>query len=414
MSSLMPNTAPRTATRPPGRKTQLLRIGSELFAAKGYPNVSVAQIAAAAGVTAPAIYRHFPDKQAILGEAVLDAIHRLEEVTTPELTFDEFVIEMTSVTVARPDLAVLWRWGVMHLDAQWRGPIRERSRALLGRWTTGIRMLRPELDPEQARMMARVMASTVSSAIVRPGRLSSAKHASMLTDVVRRVMATQLPPAAPAPSQSDEIPEEARQDHSAAARGKAGANAGARGRREQLLGAASELFLARGYAAVGVDELGAAVGISGPSVYRHFPDKQAVLAAVCLRGVRRLSEQVETELGQLEGNDPGSRLRALVRAHTSVLLSSSDLVVAASIGSVELAGPAGQEARDFLRAHITRWSTALLQLDEDLSPAEAKVVVYAALTLANDLARGRSTRNRPHLEAEMSALMAAAVGLGPG
>jgi AcrR family transcriptional regulator len=414
MGSLMPNTAPRTTTRPPGRKTQLLRIGSELFAAKGYPNVSVAQIAAAAGVTAPAIYRHFPDKQAILGEAVLDAIHRLEEVTTPELTFDEFVIEMTSVTVGRPDLAVLWRWGVMHLAPEWRGPIRERSWTLLGRWTTGIRMLRPELDPEQARMLARVMASTVSSAMVRPGRLSSAKHANILTDVVRRVMATRLPPAAAAPIQRDGIQGGARGNHSAVRREKTDSCVEVGGRREQLLAAASELFLARGYAAVGVDELGAAVGISGPSVYRHFPDKQAILAAVCLRGVHRLSEQVETELGQLASNDPRNRLHALIRAHTSILLNSSDLVVAASIGSVELAGSAGQEARDFLRAHVTRWSTALLQLDEDLSPAEAKVVVYAALTLANDLARGRSTRNRPRLAAEMSALMASAVGLGPG
>ncbi|EFV15098.2 TetR/AcrR family transcriptional regulator [Segniliparus rugosus] len=415
MGSLMPNTAPRSATRPPGRKTQLLRLASELFAAKGYPNVSVAQIASAAGVTAPSIYRHFLDKQAILGEAVLDAIRSLEEVTTPELTFDEFVIEMTSVTVGRPDLAVLWRWGVLHLGPEWRATIRERSRALLDRWTTSIRMLRPELGPDEARMLARAMASAVSSAIVRPGRLSSTKHASALAGVVRRTVSAQLPPPVRrdgplAPVHVEELP--------------------VGGRREQLLGAASELFLARGFASVGVDELGAAVGISGPSVYRHFPDKQAVLAAVCLRGVRRLVGQVEAEFALLKNGGPAERLTALIRAHTSALLSSPDLVVAGSIGTVELAGPAGQEARDFLRAHVTCWTTALLQLDEmaalpangeaspvrgatggGLSPAEAKVIVYAALTLANDLARTKATRDRPNLEAEMTALMTCAVGL---
>ncbi|MGL6234572.1 MAG: TetR/AcrR family transcriptional regulator [Segniliparus sp.] len=400
----MPNTAPQNATRPPGRKAQLLRLASELFATKGYPNVSVAQIAASAGVTAPSIYRHFPDKQAILGEAVLDAIRCLEEVADPELTFGEFVTEMTSVTVMRPDLAVLWRWGVLHIGPQWQATIRGRSRALMDRWATRVRMLRPGIGPEEARLLAITMASAISSANVRPGRLSSTKHASVLAEVSRRIVSVALP-AGTGEARRDDHEDEAPQN-----------------RREQLLGAASRLFLARGFAAVGVDELGAAVGITGPSVYRHFPDKQAILAEVCLRGVRKLADQVDAEFARLKGDDPRSRLKALVRAHVSVLLSSPDLVVAGSIGSSELVGAAGQEARDFLRAHVAHWTTALLQLDEaeapparpasgSLSPAEAKVVVYAAITLANDLARTKSTRKRPNIEAEMQSLMAAVVGL---
>lgn len=392
----MRNAPLQNAVRPPGRKSQLLRLASELFAAKGYPNVSVAQIASAAGVTAPSIYRHFPDKQAILGEAVLDAIRCLEEVTTPELTFEEFVVEMTSVTVGRPDLAVLWRWGTIHLGPLWRAQIRERSKALLDRWTTGVRMLRPELGPDEAHLLARAMVSAASSAIVQPGRLSPAKHAGALGAVVRRIAAASFLPR----------PELAEPPRPATHEEQLAPN-----RREQLLGAASELFLARGFAAVGVNDLGAAVGISGPSVYRHFPDKQAILAAVCLRGIRRLAAQTEAELAQLESNDPASRLAALVRAHTSALLGSPDLVVAASLGSEELIWAAGPEARDFLRSSITRWTTPLLQLDEDLSPTEAKVVVYAALTLANDLARTKATRNRPGLASEMSTLMACAIGL---
>ncbi|RZL65112.1 MAG: TetR/AcrR family transcriptional regulator, partial [Rhodococcus sp. (in: high G+C Gram-positive bacteria)] len=48
-------------------------------------------------------------------------------------------------------------------------------------------------------------------------------------------------------------------------------------RRQQLLDAAASLFAERGFTSVRLEDLGAAVGISGPAVYRHFPNKEAVL-----------------------------------------------------------------------------------------------------------------------------------------
>ena len=51
-------------------------------------------------------------------------------------------------------------------------------------------------------------------------------------------------------------------------------------RRRELIAAAARLFAARGYYAVTVDDLGEALGISGPALYRHFPSKQALLVAV--------------------------------------------------------------------------------------------------------------------------------------
>ena len=48
-------------------------------------------------------------------------------------------------------------------------------------------------------------------------------------------------------------------------------------RRVRIAMAAAELFCAHGYHGVGIDDIAAAVGISGPAVYRHFPTKYAVL-----------------------------------------------------------------------------------------------------------------------------------------
>ena len=51
-------------------------------------------------------------------------------------------------------------------------------------------------------------------------------------------------------------------------------------RREVIVTAAADLFARSGYAAVGMDDIGAAAGVTGPAIYRHFDSKAAVLAAV--------------------------------------------------------------------------------------------------------------------------------------
>jgi AcrR family transcriptional regulator len=51
-------------------------------------------------------------------------------------------------------------------------------------------------------------------------------------------------------------------------------------RPEQVRTAALELFAAQGYRATTIDEIGARVGIRGPSVYKHFRSKQDLLVDV--------------------------------------------------------------------------------------------------------------------------------------
>src|ERR1700749_817134 len=48
-------------------------------------------------------------------------------------------------------------------------------------------------------------------------------------------------------------------------------------RRLQLLAAAERLFAERGVLAVRLEDIGAAAGVSGPAIYRHFPNKEPLL-----------------------------------------------------------------------------------------------------------------------------------------
>ena len=50
--------------------------------------------------------------------------------------------------------------------------------------------------------------------------------------------------------------------------------------KQKILDKALELFSARGYDCVSVGQIAAAVGIKAPSLYNHFPSKQAVFVAI--------------------------------------------------------------------------------------------------------------------------------------
>jgi AcrR family transcriptional regulator len=50
-----------------------------------------------------------------------------------------------------------------------------------------------------------------------------------------------------------------------------------RSRHETILVEAAKLFARNGFAGVSMDDIGATVGIAGPSVYNHFPAKTDVL-----------------------------------------------------------------------------------------------------------------------------------------
>jgi len=80
--------------------------------------------------------------------------------------------------------------------------------------------------------------------------------------------------------------------------------------RESILDAAEQLYYAKGYAAVGMDELRAAAGVSLKRVYALFPSKNDIIKAVLgrkhLEWERMLSDAVASV-----GHDAGARLLAV-------------------------------------------------------------------------------------------------------
>jgi AcrR family transcriptional regulator len=73
-------------------------------------------------------------------------------------------------------------------------------------------------------------------------------------------------------------------------------------RRRQLLDAAMEVFVARGYHAAAMDEIAERAGVSKPVLYQHFPGKQELYLALLDESVEALIEAVRTALTSTTDN----------------------------------------------------------------------------------------------------------------
>ena len=94
------------------RRRQLLDLAAPLMATRGFHGMSVGDLGAAAGVTAPALYRHFPSKQALLGALLTDISERLLQggeacvaaSSGPQDALERLVRWQVAFATSRPDL----------------------------------------------------------------------------------------------------------------------------------------------------------------------------------------------------------------------------------------------------------------------------------------------------------------------
>ena len=77
--------------------------------------------------------------------------------------------------------------------------------------------------------------------------------------------------------------------------------------RRRLLETASRLFQKHGYENVSIRSIAQNVGCSQMAMYRHFPDKEALIRHLCTELYRQFTVRVRTRFTHL--NDPKERLR---------------------------------------------------------------------------------------------------------
>ncbi len=152
-------------------------------------------------------------------------------------------------------------------------------------------------------------------------------------------------------------------------------------RRAALLDAAAQLFAERGYNGVSIEDLGAAAGVSGPAVYRHFTGKPSVLSALLtgvsedlLEGGRSVAEEAAT---------PESALRGLIGFQVDFALANADVIRVQDRDLGALAHDDQRTVRTLQRTYVQVWVDQLARYLPDTDPTLLRRKIHAVFGLIN-------------------------------
>lgn len=360
------------AKRPKDRKDRIATAGAELFCERGYHGVSVDEIAAAVGISGPAVYRHFPNKYAILVHVTRDLAGTLLAATETAADLDDLLAAVARVAVGRRRVAGLYQWEGRYLTPEHRHEFDGSLTTLVGRLATPLRELRPELAAAQADLLVNAAFSAFGS--VSTHRLTATGTEQLLTRVAWTLLRAD-PPLLPGPRPETPPPAVRPAD-----------------RRELLLVEAIRLFRRHGYHAVAMDDIGRAAGVQASSVYRYFPGKADLLAAAYYRATDRLAAATTTAI--TEAGDPADALHRAVRAYVEFAFGQSDLVAVYLAENNNLPADDRHHLRGAQRRHVEEWVRLVRDVRPGLAVADAGMLVHAALNVVTDIGRlGRFDRS---------------------
>ena len=180
-------------------------------------------------------------------------------------------------------------------------------------------------------------------------------------------------------------------------------------RRDRILSAAMDLFHHKGFHATGMDEIGAAAGITGPGIYRHFESKEQILST----GIREaLTGWLERNQAILAGpGTPRDALDGLIANFVEGLISDRWISAVIMRERHALDPDTRRWVDQAERKHIEAWFQALSRLRTDLGEQEARLMVHAGLWMCLCVAYYDSGVE-PRREADMLIGMVRAALLG--
>lgn len=158
-------------------------------------------------------------------------------------------------------------------------------------------------------------------------------------------------------------------------------------RREQILATAAELFATRGFHGVSVADLGAACGITGPALYKHFASKDAMLAEMLVSISETLLAEGRARVAAAAG--PREAIASLVDWHVEFALHDRALIVVQDRDWESLPPEARARVRTLQRQYVDVWAAQLRLATPTLGVEESRAAAHAAFGLINSTPHSR-------------------------
>ncbi|GAA4678242.1 TetR/AcrR family transcriptional regulator [Gordonia humi] len=370
----------------------VLKTASDAFGARGYAATRLIDIADEVGISAPALYRHFPTKYDLFAAAVdrlsEDVSTAVAEVTACDDPRDELRAVLAAFTETFLDHRVsgnLYRWEQRVLREPDRVRTREARIGLHRRLRSLIEAARPGLVRPSADLLTvaalSVAASPATHRVTMPRRAAT----DLVAGAAMTLLDVDLPAPTPTPAESPGLVPA--------------------GRRESILAAAVALFAHEGFHEVTVEDIGAAVGLPASGVYRHFSSKSAILTASLWRTADRTTDAVASALARAQ--TPEQALFSLASSYSTLCVDDPDIMSVYLSGTGSLPDDELRALRRQQRTTVDEWATWVVRARPDLTAPAARFLVHASLNLAGDLVIGR-----PDVDAPTVAAASAAVLLG--
>lgn len=191
-------------------------------------------------------------------------------------------------------------------------------------------------------------------------------------------------------------------------------------RRAEIVAAAAELFARHGFPSVGMDDIGAAVGVTGPAIYRHFDSKAAVLAAVIDTIIDAVAPPPDGgRASQPDGGRPSSTspagaaaaLRSRIDRYAAGVAARRELMAIFVREVHHLPLEHAERLRLRQRALVTEWRELLAAVHPTWGSERVRTTVHAVFGMLNAVGTFTSPLPDTELAAQLTALAAAALQL---
>ncbi|HVF73544.1 MAG TPA: TetR/AcrR family transcriptional regulator [Acidimicrobiales bacterium] len=192
--------AVRRRTPARSRREVILEAAVNLFRERGFHSTGIDDIGAVAGISGPAVYRHFANKDDILITAFARTWERMMEgvavarTMEPAEAVETLMRSHLTVCIEHRSLISLWTFEQRHLPPNYRREARRQQDGYVGAWIGYLNALRPELSREEAKLAVHAALGVYQCIIVFEYDVEREKLEAFVLNAVRATLFGDLSP----------------------------------------------------------------------------------------------------------------------------------------------------------------------------------------------------------------------------